>query len=99
MLGARYADFAELLRTIMRLGFFVTPIIWVPGAAGGKAGIIGPFIYANPFYYLIEIIRAPLVYGHVPWFEVGVVAAAVPIIWMLASLAYARARPFVPLWI
>ena len=56
-------------------------------------------MYANPFYYLIEIIREPLVYGHVPWFEIGVVAAAIPIIWLLASLAYARARPYLPLWI
>ena len=99
VVGARYSDFGEFVRTVMRVGFFLTPIIWVPGAISGKAGVIGAFLYANPFYYLIEIIRAPLVYDHVPWLEVGVVAAAVPIIWLLASLAYARARPYVPLWL
>ena len=99
VIGARYPDFGELLRTVIRLGFFVTPIIWVPGAVGGKAGVIGAFLFANPFYYMIEIVRAPLVYAHVPWFEVGVVAAVTPVIWLMASLAYARARPYVPLWL
>lgn len=99
VIGARYADFAEILRLILRMGFFVTPIIWMPGAIGGKAGAIGAFLYLNPFYYMLEIVRAPLVYGHVPWFEVAAVAVAAPVLWLMASLAYARARPYLPLWI
>ena len=98
VVGARYPDVAELMQTILRLFFFITPIIWMPQAAG-KGAAIGAFIYANPFYYLLEIIRGPLVYGVVPWFEIGIVAAAVPVIWLLAALAYARARPYIPLWI
>lgn len=99
VVGARYSDFVELLRTLLRIAFFVTPILWLPHAVGGKSAIIGPFLYANPFYYLIEIIRAPLVYAHVPWLEIGVVAAAIPVIWLLAILVYARARPYIPLWV
>ena len=97
VVAARYPDIAELTQTLLRLFFFITPIIWMPGA--GKGAAIGAFIYANPFYYLLEIVRGPLVYGQVPWFEIGVVAAAVPIIWLAAALAYARAKPYVPLWI
>lgn len=99
VVGARYGDIGELVQTVMRLAFLLTPIIWVSTSARGKGSIIGPFLYANPFYYLIEIIRAPLVYGHVPWLEIGVVAAAVPVIWFMAALAYARAKPYVSLWI
>jgi len=99
VVGARYSDVPELLRTMLRLFFFITPVIWVAGDAGGKGHIIGAFLYANPFYYLIEIIRGPLVYDHVPWFEIGVVLAAIPVIWLLAAWAYARAKPFIPLWI
>jgi len=98
VLGARYPDVTELMQTLLRLFFFITPIIWIPSASG-KGAAIGGFLYANPFYYLIEIIRGPLVYGVVPWIEIGVVAAAIPIIWILAALAYARAKPFVALWI
>ena len=98
VVGARYPDFGELTQTILRLFFFVTPIIWMPTQTG-RGAIVGAFLYANPFYYLIEIVRGPLVYGHVPWFEIGVVAAAVPLMWLAAALAYARAKPYIPLWI
>lgn len=99
IVGARYRDIGELLRALLGLGMFVTPIIWVAGSHVGKGAIIGPFVYANPLYYLVEIVRAPLVYGYVPWLEIGVVAAAIPIIWTLAGLAYAKGRSYVPLWI
>ncbi len=97
VISARYPDVAELTQTVLRLCFFITPIIWMQSAGKGLA--IGAFIYANPFYYLIEIVRGPLVYAQVPWFEIGVVAAAVPVVWLLAAFAYARAKPYIPLWI
>lgn len=97
IIGARFADFGELLQSVLRLGFFVTPIIWMPGE--GKGAIIGAFLYLNPFYYLIEIIRGPLIYGHVPWLEIGVTVAMALIVWMIASSLYARAKPYIPLWL
>jgi ABC-type polysaccharide/polyol phosphate export permease len=60
---------------------------------------MGAFLYANPFYYLIEVVRGPLVYNQVPWLEIGVVAAAVPLIWLITAVVYARAKPFIPMWI
>ena len=98
VIGARYADFGELLQSLMRLGFFITPIIWTTGS-GTKGTIVGPFIYLNPFYYIIEVVRGPLVYARVPWFEIGVTAAMCVIIWVLASAVYARAKPYIPLWV
>jgi homopolymeric O-antigen transport system permease protein len=98
VLGARYPDFGELLQSVLRLGFFVTPIIWSVGSVG-KATMIGPFIYLNPFYYLIEVVRGPLIYAIVPWFEIGVTAAMAVIIWALAAVVYARAKPYIPLWV
>ena len=97
-MGARYSDLGELVQTLLRLAFFVTPIVWMP-ASTGRGGLVGAFLYANPFYYLIEIIRRPMVQGHVPWLEIGVVLAAAPLIWLLASLAYGRAKPYIPLWV
>ena len=98
VIGARYSDVGELVGSALRLFFFLTPIIWMPSAAG-KGMAIGAFIYANPFYYLIEIIRGPLVYGYIPWLEIGAVAGAVPFIWLAAALAYTRGKPYIPLWI
>ncbi|WP_108682460.1 ABC transporter permease [Methyloceanibacter sp. wino2] len=98
VLGARYPDFGELLQSLMRLAFFLTPIIWSTGTTG-KAGMIGPFIYLNPFYYLVEIIRGPLIYGVVPWFEIGVVVLLALIAWSVACIVYRRAKPYIPLWV
>lgn len=97
VIGARYPDISTLVQTVLRLFFFVTPIIWMQGM--GKGIALGTFIYANPFYYLVEIVRGPLVYAQVPWLEIGVVTTAVPIVWLAAAIAYARAKPYVPLWI
>jgi len=98
IVGARYPDFGELVQTLLRLFFFLTPIIWMPSGQG-KGAIMGAFLYANPFYYLIEVVRGPLVYNQVPWLEIGVVAAAVPLIWLITAVVYARAKPFIPMWI
>jgi len=98
VVGARYPDIAQTSQTILRLFFFITPIIWMP-TSSGRGAAIGAFMYANPFYYLVEIIRGPLVYSTIPWFEIGIVAAAIPVIWLVAALVYARAKPYVPLWI
>lgn len=97
IIGARYSDFGEFLQSVLRLGFFVTPIIW--SAESGKGALIGAFLYLNPFYYLIEIVRAPLIYGRIPWLEIGATAVMALIVWTLASKLYARAKPYIPLWI
>src|SRR5665811_284226 len=52
VVGARYPDVGELVQTVLRLFFFVTPIIWMHST--GKGAAIGAFIYLNPFYYLLE---------------------------------------------
>jgi len=98
VIGARYADLADLLQSILRIAVFVTPIIWVPHMVG-KAALIGPFLYLNPFYYLIEVLRTPLVYGTVPWLEISVLAAAMPLIWIPTILTFARAKLYIPLWV
>jgi ABC-type polysaccharide/polyol phosphate export permease len=98
ILGTRYADLDELLHSTLRLVFFVTPILWIP-----HQHVRGPYVeallYLNPFYYLIEVIREPLIYGTIPWFEIAVLAVALPIGWLIASYLYARTRDSVALWL
>jgi ABC-type polysaccharide/polyol phosphate export permease len=98
ILGTRYADLDELIHSTLRLVFFVTPILWIP-----HQHVRGPYIeallYLNPFYYCIEAIREPLIYGIIPWFEIGVLAIVLPIGWLAASYLYARTRDSVALWL
>jgi ABC-type polysaccharide/polyol phosphate export permease len=56
MLGARYRDIDPLLASIMPMLFFLSPVIYRPDHL-----IISPVIvWANPFTYLIGVIRDPL---------------------------------------
>jgi homopolymeric O-antigen transport system permease protein len=98
ILGTRYADLDELLHSMLRLVFFITPILWIP-----HQGVRGPYvdalIYLNPFYYFVEVVREPLLYGTIPWFEITVLLVALPIGWLIASYLYARTRASVALWL
>jgi ABC-type polysaccharide/polyol phosphate export permease len=98
ILGARYGDLDEFVHAALRLMFFLTPILWIPHEhVRGTA--VDAVLYLNPFYYMIEVIRAPLVLGQIPYFEIAVVAGVLPFGWLLASLLYARTKSSVALWL
>ncbi len=61
ILSARFRDIPIMIANGVQLVFFVTPILWKPEALTSRE-----WIYRfNPFHYLIEIIRSPLL-GTVP---------------------------------
>src|SRR5581483_9791539 len=74
ILGARYPDLEEFVQSILRLLFFVTPILWVPHGHF-RGAVVDALLYFNPFYYFVEAIRVPLLYDRVPYFEIGVLCA------------------------
>lgn len=63
ILTARYHDLKQLIPIVMRVGFLATPIIWMPHSERGE--FLAPFLLLNPFYHVLEPIRAPLL-GQVP---------------------------------
>jgi ABC-type polysaccharide/polyol phosphate export permease len=98
ILGTRYADFQETVQSALRLLFFVTPILWVPHQHV-RGPIVDAIVYLNPFYYLIEVVRGPLVYGQIPLLEISVLVIALPVGWLVASLLYKRTRTAIALWL
>lgn len=62
MLGARYRDIPQVIKSLITVVFFITPIMW-------KLDILPPqkrfIVFLNPFYSFVELIRAPLV-GYLP---------------------------------
>ncbi len=78
---ARYRDVPLVIQNVMQVIFFLTPIFWMPNGASHRP----LFAAANPFYHLIELIRAPLL-GNFPtaldwqvasWTCAGVAALAI----------------------
>jgi homopolymeric O-antigen transport system permease protein len=69
IISARFRDVPPLIGSVVQIVFFVTPIFWKPELLKGREYITD----FNPFYHLLEIVRAPLL-GGVPsaksWFAV-----------------------------
>ena len=61
MICARFRDVTQIVGSIMGIAFFMTPIFWDKKMAMGRSFILE----LNPFYHLIEIMRAPLLDGAV----------------------------------
>lgn len=96
LINAKFRDMHHMLNNIIRLVFFVTPVIWYPNLAQGVRGL---FVTLNPFYYFIEILRAPLL-GSYPDTKIWVVTIAITVIgWGITLPVYARWRSKIPFWV
>jgi len=65
MTGARYRDISQIIRSLIQVIFFLTPVMWSPDILMTKKYYVVAF---NPFYSFLEIIRAPLL-GFAPSFN------------------------------
>ncbi|MCA9007927.1 MAG: ABC transporter permease, partial [Planctomycetaceae bacterium] len=96
LINAKFRDIHHLLNNIIRLVFFVTPVIWYPNLAQGVRGL---FVTLNPFYYFIEILRAPLL-GSYPGTQVWLVTFVITLLgWAITLPVYARWRAKIPFWV
>lgn len=58
MLGARFRDIIQIVKSLIQVVFFVTPVLWNPNILPADKQFIAEF---NPFYAFIEFIRCPLI--------------------------------------
>lgn len=55
-LCARFRDIPMVVQSAMQVIFFLTPIFWMPSSVSHRP----MFTHANPFYHMVELVRAPL---------------------------------------
>lgn len=97
ILGARFRDLVEVVSAVMRLFFFITPIIWMP--VNGTGGVLGKFLILNPFYHYLEIVRAPFLnqpIAPMSWMVVGMITVSG---FLLAAFVFENAAKRVSLWV
>lgn len=95
ILGLRYPDLVVLLPSLLFLVFLTTPILWSPDAVGERSWI---YQY-NPIYWLIELLRRPLLGQATPgtaWLVCGIFALSS---WILTVLVGRKFTPNVRLWL
>ena len=94
-LSARFRDVPPIVGSVMQIAFFMTPIFWTPTSLPNRQA----FIYLNPFYYLLEVVRAPLL-GQTPPLSVWLTAIAFNCLAApVAIVFFARCRARIPFWV
>jgi len=95
MSSARFRDIPQIVASVVQIVFFITPIMWKPEFLGEKSYLVS----INPFFHLIEIVRAPLL-GRAPTAENCVAVATITIVNLLvASTFFVKYRSRIAYWV
>jgi len=93
---ARFRDIPPIVGSVMQIAFFVSPIIWRPEMLAGSSAAWLPF---NPFYTLLEVVRAPLL-GQMPEWHVWLSALLFSaVLGGAAWMGFARVRSRLAFWV
>lgn len=95
VIGARFRDVPPAISSILQVAFFATPIIWEPSSLSAHHWVIA----INPFFYLVECVRAPLLDGSVPLLSFAVTFCLTAVIGALALFACIKAEGELIFWI
>lgn len=82
-----YRDLIHLVNTSMFLFFLITPIFWTT-----KTSINTFFVFYNPFLYIIDILRYPLLNQSIPIQSYFVVIAMLLILIFLSTFCYKKSK-------
>tara|TARA_R110002020_G_scaffold367683_3_gene579566 strand:- start:26876 stop:27709 length:834 start_codon:yes stop_codon:yes gene_type:complete len=90
IIGTRYRDIPPIIQSVLQILFFLTPVLWRAEDLPNRA----IFVVSNPFYHLIEIVRAPIIPGIVPWtsFSLCLLSGAAGSALALYALRWSRTR-------
>lgn len=95
-LCARFRDIPPIVASVMQIAFFISPIIWQPSLLHGEAQRL---LWLNPFFTVLEIVRAPLL-GYLPAQQVWFSALAYSILlWVIAWALFTRVRGRLAFWV
>lgn len=95
MLAARFRDLPQIVASLLQVGFFITPIIWMPEQAAHRPLLV----QGNPFYHFIELVRAPLL-GKLPSALNWEVAIGITLVgWLVTFLFYRRFHGRITYWV
>lgn len=96
MIGSRYRDISQIVKSLIQVIFFITPVMWKPDVLPASKQFIVLF---NPFSSYIEMIRAPLI-GTLPALHDFVMVSVMTIAGILmCHFLFVRYRARIVYWI
>jgi ABC-type polysaccharide/polyol phosphate export permease len=97
IISTRFRDLPQIISSLLQVGFYVTPVIWMPSMLPDRVG--SALLNANPFYHMIEIVRAPIL-GSFPTLENWVVCISISIFgFIFMFLIYNKTRKHIAYWL
>lgn len=94
---ARFRDVTEIVVNILQVLFYLTPIIWTVELIKDRAPIW--VLQANPFFHLIEIVRAPLL-GQTTQVINWIIPICLAVIgWSISIIFFGRYRRRIAYWL
>ncbi len=95
MVCTRYRDVPQIVTSVVQVAFFLTPIVWQPGQLVRESWVVD----VNPFFHLVELVRAPLL-GTAPSAMNWAVAALMVVAGgAFTFLLFARYRYRIAYWV
>lgn len=95
MASARFRDIPRIIASLAQVLFLITPIIWTPDLLGSRSYLA----LGNPFFHLIEVVRAPLL-GTLPSAQTWTVVLTITAInALVTAFFFLRFRARIAYWI
>lgn len=91
----RFRDLQQVVVNVVQIIFFLTPVLWRPE----QGRVSSVFVEYNPFYHMVELVRAPLL-GNVPTEQNWIIVLSVMgvlLVFSVITLSVSRKKIF--LWL
>lgn len=95
LLSARFRDIPQIIVNVLQVVFFMTPIMW-------RADVLNTRMWIaeiNPFYYMLELVRNPLLGQPLTWTLWGHVGVVMLCTAAISFLLFARFRTRIVYWL
>jgi ABC-type polysaccharide/polyol phosphate export permease len=86
--SARYRDIPQIVVSVMQFAIFMTPVFWMPSRFGKHQ----VFLDLNPFYHLLQVVRAPMLGQTVQAHSYVVLVVMAVVGWLVTFAIFARTR-------
>lgn len=96
VLCTRFRDLPPIIYNLLQIMFFMSPIMYKPNSLPAEMSFIAK---ANPVFYLVEVVRAPLL-GQLPSVRTYEVLVGLAVVgWVAAYRFFKMTRSRVPYWV
>jgi len=96
IVGARFRDISPIVKSLVQVIFFVTPVMWNPSMLSEKNRFF--FVY-NPFYSFLELIRNPLLGSYPSTESIIMVFLVTSVGIILSAILFTKYRARIIYWL